>query len=113
MAFFGVTIEEIAESIPVSDTDRLDRSTMKGLAFQEVLKRNPHIKTAPIIFKGKLRDFLKGKTVQEMSDGLSLLNPKIMREGIVITLVEEEILPDYGRGKIKQRGPVYLSKESD
>lgn len=81
--------------------------------FSEVVKRHPQIKIAPIVFRGTLRAFLNGNTVQEMADGMSVLNKNKRREGIVIKLVKEQIIYNYGRSVIKQRGPIYLSKEED
>lgn len=67
-----------------------------------------------------LREWLKGKTVREASNGPSLLNPAVKREGIVIKPIKEEMhyqgppgTCDYfGRLIIKQRSPEYLA-ESD
>ena len=61
----------------------------------------------PELFVGKLRDFLAGRTVQEASDGKSVL-ADCLREGIVITPLKEQEVPGYGRLKIKQRSPRYL-----
>ncbi len=63
----------------------------------------------PVLFVGKLRDFLNGKTVQEASNGQSKLINKL-REGIVIRPFREEYLEDFGRVIIKQRSPQYLAK---
>jgi hypothetical protein len=58
-----------------------------------------------------LDDYLKDKTVQEMSDGQSLITPEVDREGLVIEVFDEElIVKNFGRSKIKQRGPIYLCK---
>lgn len=63
----------------------------------------------PILFyNGMLSDFLGGKTIQEMSNGYSVLNPKHFREGIVIRPVIEEYIHGFGRMFIKQRDPIYL-----
>jgi RNA ligase (TIGR02306 family) len=72
----------------------------------------PPIEMAPLIFRGKLKDFLGNKTVKEMSDGPSLINPKLAREGIVINPLKESYCPILkGRRILKQRGPLYLANE--
>jgi RNA ligase (TIGR02306 family) len=71
----------------------------------------PSVKVAPTIYEGPLDDYLKDKTVQEMSDGQSLITPEVDREGLVIEVFDEElIVKNFGRSKIKQRGPIYLCK---
>jgi RNA ligase (TIGR02306 family) len=73
-----------------------------------------------------LRVFLGDKTVQQMSNGISMLNPgygfreesvfdkkaKVnkLREGIVIKPMVEQNVVGFGRLFIKQRDPVYLDK---
>jgi len=64
---------------------------------------------APIIFIGKLRDFLGNKTIQEMSEGKSALIDKL-REGIVIRLLTERTLDGFGRVILKHRSEQYLAK---
>lgn len=62
-----------------------------------------------------LRDWLKGKTIKEASNGKSVLaetTVKGLREGIVIKPVKEQRHPKIGRLMIKQRSPEYLA-ESD
>lgn len=69
------------------------------------------IKRVPLLFVGKLKDFLAGRTIQQASNGISTLHPDLLREGIVIRPVRE--LPAYeryGRVIIKQRSPEYLAK---
>jgi len=64
-----------------------------------------------------LREWLDGRSVQEASNGFSLINPKTRREGIVIKpMIEDRV--DFGDGYpqrliIKQRSPIYLAKEGD
>jgi len=83
--------------------------------FEAAIPENQRV---PVISKGKtLREWLAGRTVQEASNGMSLLNPKIRREGIVIKPMVEQCV-DFGDGHlqrliIKQRSPEYLAKESD
>ena len=70
------------------------------------------LETVPILGVGKLWEILDGKTVQEYSNGKSLLNPDTYREGVVITPLEEFYIEHFGRAKIKQRSPLYLSKNN-
>lgn len=60
----------------------------------------------------KLEDWLNGKTMQEISNGKSVL-AKIKREGIVVKPMVEDRHPKIGRLIIKQRSPEYLAKEKD
>lgn len=75
-------------------------------------------KRVPVIAKGViLREWLAGRTLQEASNGMSLLNPQVRREGIVIRPMVEQYV-DFGDGRkqrliIKQRSPIYLAKEKD
>lgn len=73
----------------------------------------------PLVFRGKLRDFLAGRTVRQASNGLTALNlpiipgqsrAKILREGIVIMdAIEGKMPTSFSRVIIKQRDPVYLA----
>lgn len=56
-----------------------------------------------------LRDWLNNKNIKEVADGQSKIIDK-KREGIVIRLMKEEIIPKYGRSIIKKRGEIYLSQ---
>ena len=75
-------------------------------------------KRVPVIAKNViLREWLAERTLQEASNGMSLLNPQVRREGIVIRPMVEQYV-DFGDGSrqrliIKQRSPVYLAKEKD
>lgn len=64
----------------------------------------------PRLWKGKLSEFLGGRTIKLASDGMSVLNPKHLREGIVIRPLVEEDVPQFGRLIIKQRSAEYLAK---
>lgn len=70
----------------------------------------------PVLARGvTLREWLAGRSIQEASNGMSLLNPNVRREGIVIKPMVEEYV-DFGDGHrqrliIKQRSPLYLAKE--
>jgi RNA ligase (TIGR02306 family) len=57
-----------------------------------------------------LRDWLDGRSVQEASNGKSLLNMNTRREGIVITPMKEQDDPNVGRLILKMRSPEYLAK---
>jgi len=70
-----------------------------------------HVSPVPLLFHGKLKDFLDGKTIQEMSNGMSALNPKVRREGIVIRPAIEQYNEEIGRLILKQRSGLYLAKE--
>lgn len=63
----------------------------------------------PVLCCGQtLREWLNGKTIKEASNGKSLLNPNVLREGIVIRPMKNM----YHSGqfcRIKQRDPVYLA----
>lgn len=64
----------------------------------------------PVLFVGKLRDFLNGQTVQEASNGQSKLVNRL-REGIVIRPMREEYSKELdSRLIVKQRSPQYLAK---
>lgn len=64
---------------------------------------------APELWVGKLRDYLQGRTIQEASNGLSLLAQGRLREGIVIRPFHEQQIEGFGRLIIKQRSPEYLA----
>ena len=60
-----------------------------------------------------LKDWLAGKTLQEVSRGKSVLNPDRYREGIVIKPMKEQYIIGFGRLILKQRDPLYLAKQKD
>jgi len=66
----------------------------------------------PRLWKGKLSEFLGGRTIKQASDGMSMLNPMQKREGIVIRPLVEDEVPQFGRLILKQRSAEYLA-ESD
>lgn len=86
------------------DGEPVDWVTQKELMFRYGLK------SVPILFEGTLRDFLAGETIQKKSNGMSVLNPKKRREGIVIRPQRERTLPGFGRVILKQRSPEYLAE---
>jgi len=63
----------------------------------------------PLLFKGRLCDFLNGASIKAVSDGKSRL-ADINREGIVIRPLIEGRYEKIGRLILKQRSPLYLSK---
>ena len=60
-----------------------------------------------------LREWLNGRTIQEASNGRSVLHDT-RREGIVITPMVEQYSPElHSRMILKQRSPEYLAKEKN
>ncbi len=92
----------------------VDGKPMDARDLDYLVAFNPIISSGldhvPLVFKGKLTDFLAGRTIQEASNGQSLLNPKLLREGIVIRPSRERDVPGFGRLILKQRSPQYLAK---
>lgn len=90
---------------------KVDGEYIGALGFLSICQKY-NIATVPIISKDKtLREWLGDRNVIDASDGKSMLIDK-PREGIVIKpLVEEYCKQLGGRLIIKQRGPIYLSKE--
>ena len=90
-----------------------------------IVSTEEHLEVVPTVFRGKLEDFLIGRTIQEASNGKSLLNPEQAREGIVIKPLHEKsgefhkikqdgtLIKERGRLFIKQRSPEYLAKEKE
>jgi RNA ligase (TIGR02306 family) len=82
----------------------------------------------PVLAKNvMLNDWLNGRTIQQASNGLSILNLKgvkedwlefeinkndkpRLREGVVIKPMQEQYISDFGRLFLKQRDPIYLDK---
>ena len=88
---------------------RVGAEYLNGEDFMYAVKRY-NLNVAPVLtFNTTLREWLGGKTVQEASNGDSVLF-KTRREGIVITPMIEERHYDIGRLIIKQRSPAYLEK---
>ena len=88
--------------------------------FDEFKQRSGQaIVPVPLLFRGKLRDFLAGRTIREACHGLTRVTlpwlaghsrEKLLREGIVIKDAAEEHMPtSFSRVIIKQRDPVYLA----
>jgi RNA ligase (TIGR02306 family) len=66
----------------------------------------------PILFKGKLKDYLNGKKVSEVSNGKSVFGD-FLREGIVIKPITEQSVYHFGRLVLKMRSPSYLAKSDN
>jgi RNA ligase (TIGR02306 family) len=65
---------------------------------------------APIMGVGvPLRDWLNGETLAAASDGLSVINTALAREGMVIRPMREMYDMEFGRVILKQRSPQYLA----
>lgn len=71
-----------------------------------------NISFAPVLFRGKLRDYIGQSNIVEKSNGLSVLSDKHqLREGIVIKPYYERVyMHNIGRLILKVRSPEYLSK---
>ena len=83
--------------------------------FEKCIPENQRVPT--LALGCTLREWLNGRTVQEASNGMSLISPLQRREGIVIKPTTEQQMLDEipgfrGRLLIKQRSPEYLAKES-
>jgi RNA ligase (TIGR02306 family) len=86
----------------------------KALDFDELMvvleKINLREKFVPIIASNvTLREWLNGRSLQQVSNGKSLLVDRI-REGIVIKPMKEQFVMGFGRLFLKQRDPIYLDK---
>lgn len=69
-------------------------------------------KVSPIECSGKtLREYLNGRTIPEASNGYSMLNPAVRREGIVIQTLKQTMHPTFGRVILKKHSPLYLAKK--
>jgi hypothetical protein len=68
------------------------------------------IDTVPVLAVDvTLREWLGGRNIAEMSDGTSVINPALGREGIVVRPMQEQRDLEFGRVIIKQRSPQYLA----
>jgi RNA ligase (TIGR02306 family) len=68
---------------------------------------------APVLYRGKLKEFLNGKTVAEASTDKSILNSAKLREGIVIRWDNPVKFGQKDWRIIKQRSPEYLAKSEN
>jgi hypothetical protein len=77
----------------------------------------PHMRVPTLAWDVTLREWLAGRTIQEASNGKSLLAPDRLREGIVVVpMVEQKVQWKNGSIKrlmLKQRSPKYLANEKD
>jgi RNA ligase (TIGR02306 family) len=108
---YGLAKHEIRLFDVKVDGAYMDPDTFEA-AIQDAQQRVPVLSKGPT-----LREWLAGRTLQEASNGMSLLNPKTRREGVVIKPMVEDYV-DFGDGHpqrllIKQRSPEYLAKEAD
>lgn len=78
--------------------------------FEQLCLKN-QIEMAPVIDKGKLKDILKGKTIQEFADGFSLLF-NTLREGVIIRPQIEEYHPILRRVILKKHSLRYKAQEA-
>lgn len=68
------------------------------------------IETVPVLtLNMTLRTWLNRRSIAEAADGVSVINPSLAREGIVIRPMQELRDLDFGRVIIKQRSPQYLA----
>lgn len=85
---------------------------MDFVPLQTACENTYQLKMVPVIFTGKLRDFLNGKTVKEVAGGKSVLYDTL-REGVVIKPIHEMKFPflstGHGRAIIKKRDEQYES----
>lgn len=92
----------------VSPTDR--RFAVSAFSFNEgrgLLRNVPILSESGFV---TLKEWLGGKTIQEKSNGTSLLALDKLREGIVIKPVDASLMFGNKRLFIKQRSPEYLEK---
>jgi len=74
----------------------------------------PCIKHVPLLFYDKvLSDILKNRSIVDFSNGESFFCCKSLREGIVITPMEEKQIIGFGRLILKQRSLRYLLKTNN
>lgn len=73
-----------------------------------------NLETVPVLYTRKLRDVLEDKSVQEFSNGYTILpgSKETLREGIVIRPINEIWDTEFGRVLLKQRSPEYLAGEA-
>ena len=92
---------------------KVDELYLSSEQFWKVVRENPNILAVPLLEGGtrSFRDWLGGQSIQEASNGKSVL-ADTLREGIVIKpQIEQLDLELRGRLVIKQRSPEYLAKQ--
>jgi RNA ligase (TIGR02306 family) len=72
----------------------------------------PDAVVVPVLHRGRLADWLAGRSIKEASNGRSKL-ADVAREGIVVRPAVERFVPDFGRLLIKQRSPEYLARSDN
>ena len=85
----------------------LDSKTVSLVLFYDLMN-SVNLKTTPKLFEGSFKNFLNGDTLEKASTNSSVLNAKILREGIVIRPYYETNILGFGRAILKQRSPEYL-----
>lgn len=90
------------------DNDFVDPMTWHSLCVEF------GIPIVPILFTGKLSDFLEGKSIVEKANGKSQLNTTKLREGIVIKAITKSSevghIPLKCARILKVRDPIYLGE---
>ncbi len=81
----------------------------KYLDHDVVISLIPEFPSAPVLERGKLSEILNGKSIADYSDGKSVLNTSVKREGIVIKPLIETETHELGRLILKKRSPDYLA----
>jgi len=91
---------------------KVDHKYLSARQFRVLVPEN---QTVPLIARAAtLREWLDGRTIQEASNGMSLLTMGVRREGVVIVPLDECMAEFDGykhRCIIKQRSPEYLARE--
>jgi len=88
---------------------KINGDYLDAISFNETIDIEHRV---PTVFQGgTLRMFLDGTDIVDASHGVSSLNSGTYREGIVIKPEYEGRHDSIGRLIIKQRDPIYLSKE--
>jgi len=88
----------------IADGQYIDALDFRSFCDTYSIRQVPHLHT------GYLDEFLNGETLQGASNGNSLICPTL-REGIVVKPFIESWHSDIGRLILKQRDPIYLSKQ--
>lgn len=103
----GNIYKQISHKIFVFDI-KIGDKFMDASDYMEFIKTH-NVNVAPILYVGKLREFMGDKTIVQVSNGNSIIYPGTLREGIVIKPIKERNVDGFGRLIIKQRDPIYLA----
>ena len=79
--------------------------------FAEVIRYEKDL-TVPRLYYGDLRMYIGGSTLEDLANGMSVLNEAKLREGLVIKPAQEATDPKLGREILKLRSPKYLLGET-